>query len=323
LRLHPQVEALRQQRVAAGLRPLYLLSVSEAREADLAAIRAEAARPEDVADVADRTIVGQAGEIPIRLYIPDHDRPLAVLVYLFGGGWVLGTIETSDAVCRRLARLTPCAVVAVGYRLAPEHKFPAAVEDCYAAVCWIAEHGDEFGLNPRMVAVGGDSAGGNLAAAVTLLARDRQFPRLCFQLLVYPATDFGADTESKRESTDPYFFNRDSVAWYWSHYLANDEDGLKPLASPLQAPDVHDLPPGLVITAEFDPLRDEGELYAERLRAAGVSIELVRFDGMVHGFFAMTGVIDAATDAQALAADRLSRAFLTPETGLLKDADEH
>jgi acetyl esterase len=309
VRLHPQAEALRKRRLADGLRPLYLLSVSEARDADLAAIQAEAAAPEKMANIVNRAIAGEAGEIPIRVYIPERNRLHPVLLYLFGGGWVLGTIETADAVCRRLARLTHCAVVAVGYRLAPEHKFPAAVNDCYAAACWISEHGPELGLDSTRIAVGGDSAGGNLAAAVTLICRDRGRPHLLFQLLVYPVTDYQADTPSRRENIDPYFFNRNSVAWYWSHYLASDADGLNPLASPLRASDLRNLPPALVITAEFDPLRDEGEMYAEKLRADGVATELKRYEGMVHGFFAMTGVLDAASDAQALVADRLRRAF--------------
>jgi acetyl esterase len=163
--LHPQVSALRKQRVAAGLRPLYRLTVSEAREADLSSIQAEAGVLETVSDTVDLTITGQGGGIPIRIYVPKRYPRFPVLLYLFGGGWVLGTIATSEAICRRIARLTPCAVVAVGYRLAPEHKFPAAVEDCYAAARWIADQGSKLGLDPDRIAVCGDSAGGNLAAA--------------------------------------------------------------------------------------------------------------------------------------------------------------
>ena len=232
-----------------------------------------------------------------------------MLLYFFGGGWTLGTIDTSDAICRSLTNTAGCATVAVGYRLAPEHPFPAAVDDCFAAVSWIAAHAAELGVDPARIAVGGDSAGGNLAAAVTLLARDRGGPALVHQLLVYPNTDYRADTASRRDNTDPLLFNRTSVGWYWGHYLADDADGDNPLASPLRATDHSGLPPATVLTAEFDPLRDEGEQYAAALAAAGVPVELTRYDGMVHGFFAMAGVLDTATRAVSHAAARLRAAF--------------
>src|SRR5581483_3719120 len=201
--------------------------------------------------------------------------------HLHGGGWVLGSLETHDALCRSLARAVPAVVVAVDYRLAPEHKFPAAAEDAYAAPAW------EIGADARRVAVGGDSAGGNLAAVVSLMARDRGGPRLAHQLLVYPATDAGLEHASMRENADGYWLTRDMMAWFWNLYLGGARDGGSPLASPLRAQDLRGLPPATVITAEFDPLRDEGEAYAARLRAAGVPVDLRRWDGMIHGFFAM------------------------------------
>ena len=287
--------------------PLFELTIAEARAADRAAVRAAATAPERVARILELAVPGPAGELPLRLYLPAPAESLPVLVFAHGGGWILGTIESADSVCRALANAGRCAVAAVGYRLAPEHRFPAAVEDCYATTRWFAEHGAELGLDGGRVAVAGASAGGNLAAAVTHLARARSGPPLAFQLLVYPPTDFGADTASMRESTDRRFFDRATAVWCWSHYLASEADGADPLASPLRARDFRGLPPALVITAELDPLRDEAERYAGKLAAAGVATELVRFDGMVHGFFS-TG-LDAAHEARALAASALRRAF--------------
>jgi acetyl esterase len=308
--LDPQVQAMRDGRARDGVVPLYTLTVEQARAEDLAAIRSAGGDPEPVHQVADRTIPGPGGELPIRIYRPDADGPLPTLVYFFGGGWTLGSVDTSDGICRSLTNATGCMVVTVGYRLAPEHRFPAAVHDCFAAVEWIATHGDEIGADPARLAVGGDSAGGNLAAAVTLLARDKG-PGLVGQVLVYPNTDYGADGGSMVDNADPALFNRTSVAWYWGHYLADESDGVDPLASPLRAATLTGLPPALVITAEFDPLRDQGEEYAARLAAEGVPVELTRYDGMVHGFFAMAGTLDGGRAAIAQAA-RWLRERLTP-----------
>jgi acetyl esterase len=308
--LDPQVLAMRERSEKAGTPPLYTLTLAQAREADLAAIQAASGGDEPVHEVVDRTVPGPDGtDLPVRIYRPSGERDLPVLVYFFGGGWTLGSIETSDAVCRTLANATGALVLAPGYRLAPEHKFPAAVHDCHAAVCWVAANGTEIGADPTRIAVGGDSAGGNLAAAVTLLAREGG-PRLAAQLLVYPNTDYLSDTPSLRENTDPYLFNRTSVGWYWGHYLADPADGSDPLASPLRADDLSGLPPALVITAEFDPLRDQAEEYAAALSKAGVPAVSRRYDGMVHGFFCMSGELAAGRRALAEAAaflrDRLA-----------------
>ena len=315
----PQFQALYTARTAADARPLYTMTLDEARAADLAAIQADSGTPEPVADVSERTIPGPEGPLPIRLYRPAGTGTAAarlpVLVYFFGGGWTLGSLDTSDAICRALANAAGCLTVAVGYRLAPEHKFPSAVLDCFAAVRWIADHAEQLGADPARIAVGGDSAGGNLSAAVTLLARDADGPALAAQLLVYPNTDQLADTASRRENTDPLLFNDKSVQWYWDNYLADPQDGAHPLASPLRAADHSGLPPALVITAEYDPLRDEGEAYAARLRDSGVPVQLTRYDGVPHGFFAMAGSLDAGRRAVAQAAAYL-RTALAPGAAL-------
>ena len=286
--LDPQLQAMRDQRARDNVPPLYTMSLADARAADLASIRQGGGEPEPVHEVVDLTITGPGGELPVRLYRPTGERPLPALVYFFGGGWVLGTIDTADGVSRSLANASGALVVVVGYRLAPEHPFPAAMDDCYATVRWVAAHADEIGADPARLAVGGDSAGGNLAAAVALRART-DGPALVGQLLVYPNTDQLADDESLRSADDPFLFNRHSVAWYRQHYLADAADAANPFASPLRAESLAGLPPALVITAEYDPLRDQGEAYARRLADEGVPVELSRYPGMVHGFFTMAG----------------------------------
>ena len=308
----PQVQAIWDQLERDQVPSLYTLSLAEARAADVAAVTAGAGRGEPVGEVTDLTIPGPGGELPVRVYRPDGDgAPWPVLVYFFGGGWTLGNLETGDGVCRRLTNAARCATVAVQYRLAPEHKFPAAVRDCLAGTAWVAANAGDLGVDAARLAVGGDSAGGNLAAVVALLARDRGGPALAHQLLVCPITDYQADTPSMREVTGERFFNPNSVRWYWDHYLASPPDGANPLASPLRAADLSGLPPATVITAEYDPLRDEGELYAARLRDAGVPVDLTRYAGMMHGFFTMSAVLDGARLATEHAADRL-RAALGP-----------
>jgi acetyl esterase len=307
LLLDPQVEAYLRDLHAAGMRPLHELSVTEAREAEL--IEIERVQPEPVSHVVDRVLHLGGLDVTVRIYIPGATRPLPVLVYFFGGGWVLGSVNAVDPICRRLANATPCAVVSVAYRRAPEHPFPAGLEDCYAVTRWVAESGAELGVDPRRVAVGGASAGGNLAASVALLARQRGAPKLALQLLVYPPLDYRADAPPSEEETDPLLFGSRDVVWCWSHYLADAADGDDPLASPLRADDLRGLPPALVVTAELDPLRPQGELYAARLVEAGVGTDLVRFDGAIHGFFSKPDRFDAARDAQALAAAALRRAF--------------
>ena len=306
--LDPQLQAMRDQSERDNVPPLYAMSLTDARTADLASIRQSGGEPEPVYEVTDLTIPGPGGELPLRVYRPASERPLPVLLYFFGGGWVLGTIDTADGVSRSLANSSGALVVVVGYRLAPEHPFPAAIDDCYAAVRWVAEHAGEIGADPARIAVGGDSAGGNLAAAVALRAR-ADGPALAGQLLVYPNTDQLADDESMRAADDPFLFNRHSVAWYRQHYLPDPGAAASPLASPLRAESLAGLPPALVITAEYAPLRDQGEAYARRLADEGVQAALTRYPGMTHGFFTMAGTVDASRAAIAQAASRLRAWF--------------
>jgi acetyl esterase len=310
--LHPQVQAIRDRLRQGRVPHLSTLSIHQARAADRAAAAAGTGQAEPVAEVRDIEFPGPAGQLPARVYRPAGAGPLPVLVYFYGGGWSLGTLDTCDGVCRMLANAAGCVTVATGYRLAPEHKFPAAVRDCHAGARWVAEHAAGLGADATRLAVGGDSSGGNLAAAVALLSRDHGDPAITHQLLVYPNTDHQADTPSMREIADEYFFNPASVRWYWGMYLAAPEDGLNPLASPLRADDLSGLPPATVITAGYDPLRDEAEMYARKLAAAGVPAEVIRYDGMMHGFFTMTGALDTAREAVREAAARLRVAFASP-----------
>lgn len=248
---------------------------------------------EPVARVEDRTIPGPAGEIPVRIYSPDATpgTPRPVLAWFHGGGWVIGNLDGADPACRMIANAAGCVVVSVDYRLAPEHKYPAAAEDCLAATDWVSANAGSLGADPTRLAVGGDSAGGNLAAVVTQLAKDMGGPAIKFQLLVYPVTDHGFGTSSYQENAEGYLLTKASMEWFWGHYLNHEGEGAHPKASPLRASDLSGLPPAWVITAEFDPLRDEGEAYAAALRAAGVKVEHKRYDGQIHGFFA-NAVID-------------------------------
>ena len=259
--------------------------------------RAGRARGEPVANLENRTIPGPAAPIPVRIYRPDTEPGLPVVVYFHGGGWTIGSLETHDNSCRALANAVGCVVVSVDYRLAPEHKFPAAVDDAFAATQWVAEHAAELGGDPTRVAVAGDSAGGNLAAVVSILARDQNAPALTFQLLVYPATDAERESASMRENASGYFLELDSMRWFDGHYLRDECDATDWRFSPMRAGSLAGLPPAFVLTAEFDPLRDQGEAYARRLEEAGVPVELRRYDGVFHGFFGMRDLMEPAQQA--------------------------
>ncbi len=262
---------------------------------------------EPVARVEDGTIPGPAGNLAVRVYWPSTDgAPRPGFVYFHGGGWVICDLDSHDGACRRLANAVGAVVVSVDYRLAPEAKYPSALEDAYAATCWTAEHAAELGIDPARLAVAGDSAGGNLAAAVALVARDRGAPPLRFQLMVYPVLDSSSrrnEYPSKAENATGYFLTRESMEWYRRQYLDADDDGEEPYCSPIVCPDLHGLPPACIVTAEFDPLRDEGEAYARALEAAGVPVTLHRAPGMFHGFFNMDAALDGAKQAQEIAFD--------------------
>jgi acetyl esterase len=306
--LHPQARAVLDQMEGTANPPINELSVDEARQG-AAAMAAMQGDPEPVASVADLIVPGLDSGIPIRIYGPIGKGPFPVLVYFHGGGWVIGDIESSDGLCRTLANAAGCIVVSVGYRLAPEHPFPAAADDAYFATLWVAMNASGFGGDPSRIAVCGDSAGGNLAAVVAQIARDRGKPAIRFQLLIYPVTDSACDTPSYRENSEGYFLTKAAMQWFWNHYVQNEADRDHPYASPLRASSFADLPEALVITAEYDPLRDEGEQYAERMSAAGIPVQMTRYDGMIHGFFAMGGVIDQGRAAVKQAAAALRAAF--------------
>ena len=304
--LDPQVEAVLEQRAALGQPPLDTLTPAQARA------NAEAnplTTGPDVGRVEDRTIQGPAGEIPVRIYTPSGTGPFPTFVYFHGGGWVLGTLDMSDATCRNLCVGGECITISVDYRLAPEAKFPAAADDSFAVVQWVSAHASDIGAKAGNIAVGGGSAGGNLAAVVCLMARDRGGPSLAFQLLVVPVTDRNFDTESYRQNAEGYGLTRGGMIWYWDHYLNSPSEASDPYAAPLQARDLSGLPAALVLTAEFDPLRDEGEAYAHRLEAAGVPTTCIRYDGMVHGFFGMNDSVDKAREAVTNASSVLRDAF--------------
>lgn len=306
--LDPQAKFVLEQMEAAGAPPMHTLTPEEARKS--IDVRALAGEPEEVGKVEDKVIPGQEGEIAVRIYTPQGQGPFPALVYYHGGGWVIGDLDTVDVICRLLANRADCVVVSVDYRLAPEHKFPAAAEDAYAAAKWVAENAPKIQVDARRIAVGGDSAGGNLAAVTALMARDRGGPSFVHQMLIYPVTHCNFDTESYNKNAEGYFLTKDSMVWFWNHYLRDGQDGKNPYASPLVADDLSGLPPALVITAEYDPLRDEGEAYAERLKAAGVAVEMTRYNGMIHGFFWMPQALEQGKKAIEQAANALKDAFL-------------
>lgn len=299
VQLDPQMKAILDQAAAAGGKPFHQMTPAEARQAIDTMFAAFRGTPVDVGKVEDRNIPGPGGQIPVRIYSPSVSGPFGALVYFHGGGWVIGNIETHDATCRQLTAGAGCATISVDYRLAPEHKFPAGPEDCYAATKWVADNASLLNVDPNRIAVGGDSAGGNLAAVVALMARDRGGPKLALQLLIYPATDCADDTPSHREfaqvSSD-YILSRADMEWFWGHYLGPN-DRKNSVACPALAKSLTNLPPAFVITAEVDPLRDEGEAYAEALRKAGVNTKVKRYNGVCHGFFSMASMIDKGRQA--------------------------
>jgi acetyl esterase len=302
--LDPQVRAAIDAATAAGIKPAAMLSIAEARAATEARAALMNQNPEPVHEVTERTIAGPGGDLLLRIYRPDRPAPLPVLVYFHGGGWVRGSLDSSEQLCRALTNQAGCLIVSVDYRLAPEAKYPAAPDDCYAATVWVAEHARELGVDAGRLAVGGDSAGGNLAAAVSLMARDRGGPPIRFQLLMYPVTAYNFDTVSYHENARGYMLERADMLHYWQHYLPNEAAAAEPYAAP-QRGDLRGLPPAHVTTAEFDPLRDEGQAFAEQLRAAGVPTTSRCYEGLIHGFYGMGTVVDRARQAIRETADAL------------------
>jgi acetyl esterase len=318
-RLDPQVRALLAEMELTGGPALETLPVEQARNLAMEGLLAYQGEVEPVASSTDVEIEGPRGPIRLRIYIPSAHGPRPALVFFHGGGWVLCDLDTHEVPCRAIANRSGAAVIAVDYRLAPEHKFPAAVDDCYAATEWVAANAERLHIDPARISVGGDSAGGNLAAVISLKARGlgptghqpASGLKLASQILVYPVTNLASfDTPSYHEFAEGHHLTRSQMEWFRDCYLNGPEDGLHPFASPLLADDLRGLPPALVITAECDVLRDEGEAYARRLKDAGVPVTLTRYAGMIHPFFSLSGAISKGREAIDQAAGFLTRTDL-------------
>lgn len=310
--LHPQVQQLLSYLEAENLRPADPANPDEARR--IASLRRTKVdnHAEAVAKIEDRLIPGPGGEIPIRIYKPYGQEPFPAVVYFHGGGFVLGDLDFQQTSCCAIANATPCVVVSVGYRLAPEHKFPAAAEDCYAATRWVAENASVLGAKPGQCAVCGESAGGNLAAVVCLMARDRGGPSLVFQVLIYPMMDFAFDTASYHDYAAGYLLTKEACVYFWNQYLSKPAEGANPYASPLRAKSLAGLPAAFILLAQYDPLRDEGQAYAQRLKGAGVPVIVRNYEALIHGFWGMGAYLDATRRARQEVAEVLGFAFRTP-----------
>src|SRR5712692_5843579 len=308
--LHPQAQALIAS--VAGGTPVEQMSVRESRDALEQRVHLTGGQPEPVDQVISTEVPDAAGAIAVRIYVPaarPAELKLPGLVFFHGGGWVRGSLNSHDILCRSLANGGGCIVVSVDYRMAPEHTFPAAIEDSLAATRWVAEHAEQIGIDPARLAVGGDSAGGNLAAAVALVLRDEGGPALVHQLLIYPVTDYNLDTRSYLDNAEGYNLTRGAMRFYWRLYLRDESDADDQRASPMRARHFANLPPAFVITAEFDPLRDEGRAYAERLREGGAPTLYRDYAGMIHGFVTSAGVLDQGKQAMRDATAALRVAF--------------
>jgi len=284
--LNQQVEEFLYDLSEQGVPPLHRLSLSEARET-YRDICVPDRPPDSVGDVRERVIDGPDGDIGLRTYTPGAGGELPAVVFYHGGGWMLGGLDTHDALCRALAAEAEAVVTAVDYRLAPEHRFPAAVEDCYAATRWVAANAGRLGADSGTLVTCGDSAGATLAAAVGMLARDRDGPGIDYQVLAYPPTNHSFGTDSYRENAQGYFLTRADMQRFWDGYLRSEADGRHPYASPLRADRLAGLPSSFVLTCGFDPLRDEGAAFADRLAEAGVPTQYRQYDDMIHGFLTM------------------------------------
>ena len=310
--LHPQAAYLLRLIEEKGLPPTHTLTPTQAREYYLARKAVTQPDPPEVALAKDLVAPGPGGDIPLRLYRPmgsPAQQVLPVLVYYHGGGWVIGNRDTHDVLCRELANGSGCAVVSVDYRLAPEHRFPAAVDDALAATRWVHANAASLGLDASRLAVGGDSAGGKLAAVVALAARDSGDLPIAFQLLIYPATDQRRQWPSHTTNGQGYLLTKDTMDYFHDHYLIDARSDLDWRASPLLAEDHRQLPPAFVLVAGYDPLHDEGVAYAQKLTEAGNRATLVNFGRQIHGFITMGKVIDEANVAVRICADQLRAAL--------------
>jgi acetyl esterase len=289
--------------------PLSAGSVADARAGYEMLASAGGPLPE-LASVLDRTFPGPAGDIPIRIYTPKGDGPFPVVLFLHGGGFTIGSIASHDPVAQQIAAQAEAIVVSVDYRLAPEHPFPAAVDDSYAALEWVAANAASFGGDPTRLGITGDSAGGTLSAVTAIQTRDRGGPALRLQALIYPAVDGTMGFPSIEENGEGMFLTKDSMAWFWKNYSDDGRiDPTQPLASPINTPDLSNVAPALIITAEFDPLRDEGEAYAKKLEEAGVPVTLSRYDGMTHVFIQLAGMVEGGRRGITEVATAFQKAF--------------
>jgi acetyl esterase len=310
--LHPQARALLDLIAERGLPPTHTLPPAEARAFYRDRRGFTQPAPPPVGELRELTAPGPHGDIPLRLYRPLGSAPAAALpalVYYHGGGWVIGDLDTHDTLCRELANHAGCAVVSVDYRLAPEHRFPAAVDDAIAATRWLHREARALHIDAERIAVGGDSAGGNLAAVVAIAARDAGDLPIVYQLLIYPATDQHRDAPSHERNGQGYLLTRDTMAYFTDHYIPDPAVYRDWRASPLLHPDLSGLPPALVLTAGYDPLRDEGIAYAHKLSEAGNRATQLSFERQIHGFILMGKVLDEANTAVRLCAAALRDAL--------------
>lgn len=311
--LDPQAKAILDQIANSPLPKLHQVPASVARQMFEFSCKLLDAKDLPIGKTEDRTIAGPGGDLALRIYTPvaAPSGPLPVLAFFHGGGFVIGSIETHDAPCRIIANEAKCLVVSVDYRLAPEHRFPAAVDDCLAAVNWIARNGTEIGADVSRIAVGGDSAGGNLAAVVAQLSRDAGGPALAFQMLIYPATDALHEGLSRTANAEGYMLDQELMAWFFTQYIGSPDQAnlADPRLSPMRHEKLAGLPPAHVIVAGFDPLRDEGLAYAQALTEAGVAVTTAEFKGQIHGFCSMSGVIEAGRTALVGGAAAMKAAF--------------
>ncbi len=309
--VHPQAQAMLDLVAASGTPDLADANLPDIRAGYALLNSMGAGSAEPVAEIAEREVPGPGGGIPVRVYRPDGDAPLPMVVYFHGGGWTIGSVDAFDSVTRQVANAAGAIVVSVDYRLAPEHPYPAAVDDCWAATTWAVEHATELGGDGTRFAVMGDSAGGNLAAVIAQRSAREGGPQPALQVLVYPAVDAAMDTVSHRDNAKGYFLDRELMDWFYGCYTRAGGQVDDPAISPSRAPDLRGVAPAFVITAEYDPLRDEGEAYAAALRAAGVGATVHRFDGMIHGFFGLGALVDAGREAVDAAGAALRAAFDT------------
>jgi len=309
--LDPQIEIILGLAKKANLPEIWQLTPDQGREQYLTRVN-KLKFSEPIFHTGDRRITGTGSDIAMRIYKPREVRiseKLPILMWFHGGGFVIGSLDTHDSVCRMLANQADCIVVAVDYRLAPESRFPAAVEDCQAALKWVALHAVEFGGDPACIAVGGDSAGANLATVIAILARDAAHPKLVFQLLIYPCTAPEPETPSHHKFKEGYILSRNSITWFYRQYLRSGKDVNDFRFAPLIHDDLSGLPPSLIIVAGYDPLRDEGIEYARKLIEAGNRVRLSNYEGMVHGFYLMGGAVDGARRAVTESAEAMREAF--------------